>query len=252
MTNKLITFPPSTDCENARWILRHHNVDYVEKPYSPPFFIFATLLHGFKSLPLFLSKTNVPNLKPLIQHFESLADPDKRLIPEGKTKEAFELWAEFNIDMGNKTVIWAYTGLLPHKEIMIKPLSLGTPWLNRFVTKHIYIFPKTILWKLLKLNKSAAAEALKGIQSKFKQVDEILADGRPFLMGDSFTIADMAFAVSGAPLVLPKGYGGHPTEQGPVPTYEQFPSEMKKVVDEMRETAAGKFILKMYKEQRYF
>jgi glutathione S-transferase len=36
------------------------------------------------------------------------------------------------------------------------------------------------------------------------QVDEALADGRPFICGETFTAADLTFASLAAPVVLPK------------------------------------------------
>ena len=36
---------------------------------------------------------------------------------------------------------------------------------------------------------------------------EMLADGRPFLLGDRFTAADLTFAALAAPVVLPPRYG---------------------------------------------
>ncbi|MGH8572856.1 MAG: hypothetical protein ACREX8_09800 [Gammaproteobacteria bacterium] len=62
---------------------------------------------------------------------------------------------------------------------------------------------------------------------------------------------DIAFAVAGAPLVLPQGYGGYPGQQGPLPTLDQAPAEMQSVVREMRETRAGRFVSRLYREERY-
>ena len=37
------------------------------------------------------------------------------------------------------------------------------------------------------------------------QVDQALADGRPFICGEKFTAADLTFASLAAPVILPKG-----------------------------------------------
>ena len=250
---EMITFPPSSDCENSRWILRHYGVPYIEKPHAaPPFFILAILFHSSRKIPLLLTPDEkIQGLRPLIDHYDRLAAAEKKLIPTVDRDKADALWHEFNGDMGLATVVWAYTGLLPHKDIMIRPLSLHCPEFEQWFTRHLYFIPKLILWRLLKLSDRAAVDALAVLRRKFGKVDRILADGREFLMGDRLTIVDIAFAVSGAPLVLPEGYGGSRHEQGAIPTYEQYPPAMQKVVDEMRETKAGRFVLKMYRQQRY-
>ena len=105
---------------------------------------------------------------------------------------------------------------------------------------------------LIKPTPDSIRASLIFIKQIFQQVSEQLADGRQYLIGDTFSLADMAFAVSGAPLVLPKvGYGGVANESGPIPTFEQWPTDLQKVISDMRETLAGKFILRMYAEERY-
>lgn len=79
----------------------------------------------------------------------------------------------------------------------------------------------------------------------------MLSDGRKYLFGDRMTLADMAFAVSGAPLVLPANYGGDQFKQGAIPTFEQFPKELQEIISSKRQTPAGKFILRLYAEERY-
>ena len=61
----------------------------------------------------------------------------------------------------------------------------------------------------------------------------VLADGRKYLVGDRLTLADLAFATSGAPMVLADGYGGH------LPTIDKVPPEMKPVMTALRARPAG-------------
>lgn len=249
---RLITFPPSSDCEVGRWALRHYGVQVNEQPNAPPFFLAAVVLRGGRKFPLLLTETMIVNgAKPIIDYYELVVDPAKKLIPDQYKAEIEEAFQNYNVNMGTNTVRWAYTHLLPHKDIMIRPLSLNTPGYQQFVVKYCYGLPKSFLWRALKLGPEAAEASLKIIQDTFEQVNQKLADGRPYLVGDRFTLADLAFSVSGAPLVLPDGYGGYQFEQGPVPTFEQFPEEAKAVVSKMRETPAGQFILRIYREERY-
>jgi len=44
--------------------------------------------------------------------------------------------------------------------------------------------------------------------------------------------------------VLPRNYGS------PLPTLDQLPEGMLKVIEEFRTTTAGEFVLKMYRDHR--
>lgn len=257
MTNKvakLITFPPSSDCENARWMMLRYGLNFYEKAHAPPFFIIPLLMVGSNRLPTYVDKTQkltIKGMPALFEYFDPLQEESKKLVPEAHKTEIMEAFDLYNKQMGGNTVKWAYSNLLPYKQIMINPLSLGTPWFERFITRHFYFITKSIFWKLIDPTPAKIDAALKSIQETFAGVDKKLADGRKYLIGDRFSLADMAFAVSGSPLVLPMGYGGDADQSGPIPTFDQWPAEQQAVIQEMRETPAGKFILRMYAEERY-
>tara|TARA_R110002073_G_scaffold273873_5_gene437362 strand:+ start:947 stop:1777 length:831 start_codon:yes stop_codon:yes gene_type:complete len=249
---KVISFPPSADCELGRWVLRYHQVNFVEDRHAPPFFLLAVRFNGGSSFPLFIQQKKVlDGVRPIIDHFDAIAAFEKKLIPDEYANEMESIWQSFNKELGSAVITWAYSNLLPYKDIMIRPLSLACPWYEQIFVKYLYNIPKTLLWNSLKLNKPAADEAFVVIQKVFSDVDNMLTDGRKYLFGERITLADIAFAVSGAPLVLPEGYGGFQYEQGPVPTLEQFPEELQIIINNMRETPAGKFILRLYAEERY-
>lgn len=251
-TPKVVTFPPSSDSEVGRWALRHYGVDFDEEPNAPPFFLAAVAFRGGRKFPLLLTnEITAHGARPIINYYEHLVDTDRKLIPNEFKAEIEEAFQTYNKTMGFSTVRWAYTHLLPRKSIMIRPLSLNTPWYQQITVKYAYWLPKKFLWAALKLGPEAAEKAIKVIRETFKQVDQKLADGRRYLVGDRFTLADIVFSVAGAPLILPEGYGGYQYEQGPVPTFDEFPEDARAVVSEMRETAAGQFVLRMYQEERY-
>ncbi|MEK7302329.1 MAG: glutathione S-transferase C-terminal domain-containing protein [Pseudomonadota bacterium] len=249
---KLITFSPSADCELSRWALLHYGESYQENKHTIPFIIIFLKLNGGSGFPLYVKdKTPFVKVRPIIDYLESLADNDKKLIPSEYASDIEICWKNFNISLGAAVVTWAYANLLPYKEIMIRPLSLGCPWYECLFVKYFYSIPKNFLWDSLKLSKASADEAFTVIEKHFSEVDRMLSDGRKYLFGDKLTLADMAFAVSGAPLVLPANYGGDQSKQGAIPTFGQFPKELQEIINSKRQTPAGKFILRLYAEERY-
>jgi glutathione S-transferase len=79
----------------------------------------------------------------------------------------------------------------------------------------------------------------------FEQVDEVLADGRSFICGDRFTAADLSFAALGSIMIAPQGSGAWQ------PPINECPEGMASTMLCLRNTAAGKHILKMYETQRH-
>ena len=249
---KVITFPPSADSETGRWVLNYYGVEFDEHRHAPPFFFLAVPLNGGRHFPLLRGAgLLLDGVRPIIDHYGGLAPPHRTLVPPELADEIEPLWTLFNQTMGASVVTWAYTHLLPHRDIMIRPLSLGCPGYQRWFVSTCYGVAKTLLWKALKLSEPAAAEALAIIRATFASVDDMLADGRRWLVGDRLTLADLSFAASGAPLVLPSGYGGYQYEQGPIPTLSQFPAPQRDTIEAMRETPAGQFVLRIYAEERY-
>ncbi len=100
------------------------------------------------------------------------------------------------------------------------------------------------MFKALSLGPEDAQKGLDKVKAGFDRCDQILSDGRQYLAGERLTLADLAFAASGAPMVLADGYGGH------LPTLDKVPPEMRSVIMELRARPAGAFIQRIYDEHR--
>ena len=104
------------------------------------------------------------------------------------------------------------------------------------------IFPliKLALTVSLKLNEANAAEGIKTVSAGFDRVETALSDGRPYLLGEQFTLADLTFAASAAPIILADGYARH------LPSLEEVPLDMQTVISEFRQRPAGMFAQRIY------
>jgi glutathione S-transferase len=243
----MITFPPSLDCELARFLLSHYGVAYEERRHVFGLSIFPTLWHGFTVLfPLVYSDSyRLDTVRKMVDYFDPLCPADRNLLLAGAEHTLVEGdWTPFNSTLGGATTVFAYHHLLPHREIMIRPLSEGTPSFEAFAMRWAYPIFAGLLWILLRLTDSRAAAALEQINAVVKSVDERLADGRRYLVGDRFSLSDMAFAVALAPLVLPNNYGA------PLPALAEMPAAMQAVNAELRARPAGRFALRIYEDHR--
>lgn len=104
---------------------------------------------------------------------------------------------------------------------------------------------KSILRSGLKVSPMETQRSRELIATIFDDVAKRLADDRPFLCGDRFTAADIAFATLAAPLVMPPHYA-----RRLIPLSSTSP-DFRAEVDHWRKTPAGAFALRLFKNERY-
>jgi glutathione S-transferase len=96
-----------------------------------------------------------------------------------------------------------------------------------------------------------AADGLKKTDQVFEEVDNLLKDGRKYLLGtDEPTYIDYTFASLAAIGILPDQYGGPRLSPDTRPVPEDFGPEAQAVFKKYRKRPAGQFVLRMYKEHR--
>jgi glutathione S-transferase len=82
------------------------------------------------------------------------------------------------------------------------------------------------------------------INNIFQKVGALLADGRPYLMGDNFSTADLTFAALAAPTIQPPEHPMKPR------SLDQLSSQLACEISEFRSTSAGDFVLRLYRDER--
>ncbi len=244
----LITFPPSLDSELSRFLVEHYGIQHQERPHALIFSFYYTLWHGSSVVFPLLYGDSFKIVGPLamVNYFDTRCAPALRLWPqqEDQKSQADSDWALFNNTLAFSTAVFAYYHLLPHRDLMIRPLSLGTPDFERKAVERAYPVFAGLLRILLRLTSQRAQQSLDQIRTIFTAVDARIAGGRRFLVGDRLTLSDLAFSVAAAPVVLPPAYGG------PIPGFAEMPPAIQAAVNEMRAHPAGAFALRIYEEQR--
>ncbi len=249
MNPVLITFPPSLDSELSRFLLEHYGIENSERRHTLIFSSFVTLWHGFTpNFPLLYGDSfHLVGPRAMVDHFDPPSAPELKLFPTdpNELRQVESDWTLFNQTLALATASFAYFYLLPHRDCIIQPLTQGVPAFERKAVENAYPIFAGLLRMLLRLSLSKAQQSVAQTRTVFDSVDTRLADGRKFLVGECLTLSDIAFSVAAAPVVLPAGYGG------PMPSFEEMPSEVQTVVTEMRSHPAGAFALRIYDEQRY-
>ena len=244
----LITFPPSLDSELGRFLVQHYGVQHSEQRHTLVFSSFVTLWHGSTVIfPLLYGKSfKLAGPRAISEYFDAKCAPGLRLWPQAaEHRQRVESdWTLFNQALAFATAVFAYYHLLPHRELMIRPLTQGVPDFEHKTVVRVYPIFAGLLRVLLRLTAQRAQQSVVQIRAVFDSVESRLTAGGTFLVDNQLTLSDLAFAVAAAPVVLPPDYGG------PMPSFAEMPPEVQAVVNEMRARLAGAFALQIYQDYR--
>lgn len=248
--DRLLTFPPMIDSEACRFLLGHYRVAYREEPHLFGWASLLALWRGWTlQIPLFYGN-QAPLAGPwaIAVHFDPRCEAGRELIPAERpfSDEVAADWERLNGTFGTAVAVFAYYQLLPHREIMTEPFSRNMSANEKRFLKNGYPALALLFKLLLRLTAAHAEQSLQTIRATIDDIDHRLKDGRPYLTGDRFTLADIALASSSAPVLLPEGY------TGPLPPLEQMPGEMAAVTREIREHPTSQFVSRIYRDHGPF
>jgi glutathione S-transferase len=103
---------------------------------------------------------------------------------------------------------------------------------------------KLLLRRGMRITQDGAARSLERVREVFDTVGQRLAEGRRYLVGERFTAADLTFAALASPVLLPRGFGA------PLPSLAELPASVLPLIEEMRDTDAGGFAQRLYRDER--
>lgn len=242
--------------EKARWALDRFGVAYEDKRYLP-FVHFAGvyLVHRGKygRSDKASSRFSTPVLKTpsgevLTDSAEILRYVSDRFAPPEHTlypsPEVALLEQRLHDELGPHTRRAAYGALFADTSLL---RDIARHNVDRVqATAFLAILPVAVngLRKALNVNDDAVARSIVKLRREFDEISKRLEDGRPYLIGDRFSAADLAFACMAAPAVFPAEYSAW------MPAVSRLPAEARALVEELRATPAGRHALRMFREER--
>lgn len=243
---RMISVSVGPYCELMRWVLDRQGIPYIEERHIPMFGEFVARRYGGNAVPcLNTGETVLLDARAVIDYYEARAPQDLKLFPcpatHAETRQLFDFL--FNT-FGVAARAWAYASILPIRRITAPLWADRAPLWERLAVSIFYPWLASAVRRSLRLHPDTIAEQQSAIDAIFTQIEERLADGRRFLMGDTFTAPDLALAALAAPIMLPIQYGG------PKPALDQLPAAMHATIEGWRARPAGQFILRLYAENR--
>ncbi|NEP45991.1 MAG: glutathione S-transferase, partial [Okeania sp. SIO2H7] len=240
-TYRLITIPSSHYCEKVRWALDWLKVPYIEEPHVPIFHRLSTQKYGGTSVPVLATNSgNFVDSTDILRYLNGVETGERKLYPKDAElrQEIDEMVELFDAKLGHNTARWLYYYLVGDREKMRRFWREGTPLLERIGYEIFFPLISKVAQNVLNINEASAAESLLEIEQVFEMVNLRLADGRFYLIGDSFSAADLTFATLTAPVLCPPEY---PIE---LLFLEEWSPVLLETITKFRKTPAGKFALR--------
>lgn len=245
MATRLITIPFSHYCEKARWALDRVGVAYDERAHLPLFHLLpARLAGGSRTVPVLVDGKTVIADSTDIVAWADARDPGA-LLPADPVDRAAALQLEDDLDrdLGPATRRWAYFQLLDRRDLEDRLFGSAPRW-ERLALAAARPLAVRFLTRSLKIDAAGAERSRQKIDAVFTRLSELVGDGRRFLVGNRFTVADLTFAALAAPILLPPGCAS------PLPSLDDFSGEPRARLEAWRASLAGQFALRIYDAER--
>lgn len=245
---RLITIPISHYCEKVRWALTKQKILFVEEAHMPPFHLLATGSVGGKLTPVLVTEDGTfTDSTDILKYLDSISLTHVKLFPTNPElrKQVEELEELFDEKLGIATRLWGYSRLLDNRKIIKNAWSNGVPFFETMFFPVIFPVVRSLAYKKFGITASSGQQAYAEIQQIFEQVSQVLADGRKYLIGDQFSVADITFAALAAPVIAPPE---HPKRRN---NQQELPAQILSEIKQLQETVAGKFALHMYATERF-
>jgi glutathione S-transferase len=238
---RLITIPISHYCEKARWALERAEIPYREEPHLQAIhWVHVWRAGRGRTAPVLVTDDGPLTESSDILHWVD-ARSDLRLYPDA---EVAALEAHFDAELGPHGRRWMYHRIFDRADLVREYGVTGVPRWERAVLPPFLPVVRRLINRYLDVDDTTAAESRERVRAVFDEVGERLADGRRYLVGDSFTAADLTFAALAASVLVPSRYGV------PLPPLELLPEPFAGEVRTLREHPAGRFALRLYDQER--
>jgi glutathione S-transferase len=244
MTPTLITISFSHYCEKARWALDRCGIAYEERAHLPLFSYLATYhASRTKTVPILVAgKIKLTDSTEIVAWCDG--HQPGTLVPAdpGQREAALALEDDFDRQLGPATRRWGYAQLIDDPRV-VPYLGSRVPRWQALGLRVARPLAMKMIQRGLNITPDGVARSLDKIEEAFAKVTAMLADGRRYLVGDRFTVADLTFASLAAPVLLPDQL-----DVG-LPPYEMF-GAARAQIDRWRATPAGAFAQRMFEEER--
>lgn len=230
--------------EKVRWALDLKRIPHVRRSLLPGVHaIQARRLTGADTTPvLTLDGRSIGDSTAIIAALESRW-PRPALYPDDPEQRAraLELEEFFDEELGPHIRRAVYHVLLDHPELVVPLFVNGQPPVARGLIRVAFPALKVAMRRALTINPEAAADSeAKAIAAMDRLEAELGPSG--YLVGDSFSVADLTAAALFYPVVRPATF--------PYPAITEVPEQARDLLDSLAARPGGRWVATMYERHR--
>lgn len=244
---RLITIPFSHYAEKARWALDFAGLPYREEPHLPGLHNVSTRRVGGTTVPVLVTDEGVfTDSTDILAFVDRKAEEGRKLWPTDPDdrKKAIDFEDFFDRGLGKATRVVAYFHLLEDHKKLTKIVGSRLSSTDRLLLRAALPALGPLIRKQYRVTEENATRSLNAIHEAFDRADEALADGKSYLVGDTFTGADLTFASLAAPLLVPPRHPAYRAEM------HDLPLELQPVVKRLRARPSGQLVMRLYEKER--
>ncbi len=231
--------------EKVRWALDYKRIDHVRRALLPG-------LHAVKAKRLTGDTDTTPVLTldgaSIGDSTRILAAIEERwprppLYPSGEEdrRRALELEEFFDEELGPHIRRAVYHELLPHPELVIPLFSHGQKLPARLLVRTTFPMMRFGMRKAFSIDPETAERSrAKTVIAMDRLEQEIGASG--YLVGGSFSVADLTAAALFYPVVQPPEF--------PYPSVTEPPASAREFLDSLAQRPGGRWVTEMYRAHR--
>ena len=205
----LHTFALSHFCENARWALDYKGVPYTEHSWAPMLHMFRTWgLKRTYTPVLCIDGTVIQESAEICQYVEQRF-PTPVLIPS-EDRESVLRFSEEARSLGPHVRRIVYFALGQDLRQLERAWALNVRSTEARLHKMVFPVSRRMAFKALRVNENAASESEALVRAFLDERDDQFDGRRRYLVGDTFTLADLTMASILSPLARPSQHPYYP------------------------------------------
>ena len=198
----LNTFALSHYCEIVRWALDYKGAPYEEQSWAPFLHVFRTWRFEQTTTPILRVDGRTLQESTDICAFLEERFTEPTLIPQKQRDAVFAL-ADDARGIGEHVRRLSYLALGKDVRAMRDSWEMNVSPSERRWNRRVFPISRRLVFKRFEVTEEAGATSEATVRQFLDRYGELLSDGRRYLVGDSFSLADLTMSAMLSPLARP-------------------------------------------------
>ena len=245
---KLYTFPVSHFAEKVKWLMDCSKIDYQIVNWVPVLSAPAAYLKSGKRTVPFIEVTTsesrfvVHDSTNIVNWVFDNAGAVQLKHPDQSHHDTAMKIEDLADSVGNDVIRYMYAPMVQHPPDFVAVWGWGAGAVSQNTLRVMMPVMRRLLHKHLDFSETAQRAGLDRLHGVFSQIDDLLADGRSYLVGNVFSIADISIASLLAPVYTPSEHRVYASQQ--------FQHSLASQQAEFRDYASFAWMQDLYRELR--